>query len=240
MAAEVALALVVLMAAALFVRSFSNSLNSDPGFRRDGVLLAEYDLYGRNLDDQAVRDFTGRLLTRVRTLPGVEAAAIASQVPLDIHGLSMRGFTLEGRARSDAAPDRALSNIVTPDYFRTMGIPLRAGHDFAPLEDTVTPRQVIVNEEFVRRYVGDAEPLGRRLESRDRSYVIAGVAETSISDSFGEKPAPVIYFSYAIGRRAPDKSTCAPALEARRCSDPRSNGLCARSIRRCRSTTSER
>jgi predicted permease len=196
MAAAVALALVVLMAAALFVRSFSDSLNSDPGFRRDGVLLAEYDLYGRNLDDQAVRDFTGRLLTRVRALPGVEAAAIASQVPLDIHGLSMRGFTLEGRTRSDAAPDRALSNIVTPDYFRTMGIPRRAGQDFAPLEDTVTPRQVIVNEEFVRRYVGDAEPLGRRLESRDRSYVIAGVVETSISDSFGEKPAPVIYFSY--------------------------------------------
>jgi putative ABC transport system permease protein len=196
MAAEVALALVVLMAAALFVRSFSDSLNTDPGFRRDGVLLAEYDLYGRNLDDQAVRTFTGQLLTRLRALPGVEAAAIASQVPLDIHGLPMRGFTLEGRARSDAAPDRALSNVVTPDYFKTMGIPLRAGHDFAPLEDAVTPRQVIVNEEFVRRFVGDAEPLGRRLESRDKSYVIAGVVETSLSESFGEKPAPVIYFSY--------------------------------------------
>jgi len=196
MAAEVGLALVVLMAAALFVRSFSDTLNTDPGFRRDGVLLAEYDLYGRNLDDQAVRNFTTQLLTRVRALPGVEAAAIASQVPLDIHGLPMRGFTLEGRARSDAAPDRALSNIVTPEYFRTMGIPLRAGHDFAPLEDAVTPRQVIVNEEFVRRFVGDAEPLGRRLESRDKSYVIAGVVETSLSESFGEKPAPVIYFSY--------------------------------------------
>src|SRR6185369_7798124 len=134
MAAEVGLALVVLMAAALFVNSFSATLNTDPGFRRDGVLLAEYDLYGRNLSDQALRDFTGRLLTQVRALPGVETAAVASQVPLDIHGLSMRGFALEGRARSDAAPDRALSNIVTPDYFRTMGIPFRAGHDFVPLE----------------------------------------------------------------------------------------------------------
>ena len=196
MAAEVALALVVLMAAALFVRSFSDTLNADPGFRRDGVLLAEYDLYGRNLGDQAVRDFTGRVLTRLRALPGVESAAIASQVPLDIHGLPMRGFTLEGRGRSDAAPDRALSNIVTPDYFRTMGIPLRAGRDFAPLEDAATPRQVIVNEEFARRFVGDAEPLGRRLRSRDRDYLIAGVVRNSLSDSFGEKPAPVIYFSY--------------------------------------------
>src|SRR5580765_584085 len=135
MAVEVALALVVLMAAALFVRSFSDTLETDPGFRREGVLLAEYDLSGRNLSDALVRDFTGRLLARLRTLPGVESAAIANQVPLDIHGLSLRAFTLEGRARPDAAPERALSNIVTADYFRTMGIPLRAGRDFAAFED---------------------------------------------------------------------------------------------------------
>jgi predicted permease len=196
MAAEVALAVVVLMAAALFVRSFSDTLNTDPGFRRDGVLLAEYDLYGRNLDDAVERDFTTRLLTRLRALPGVESAAIATQVPLDIHGLPMRSFTLEGRERSDAAPDRALSNIVTPDYFKTMGIPMRLGRDFAPLDDRTTPRQVIVNEEFVRRYIGSAEPLGRTLQSRDRSYAIAGVVRNSLSDSFGEKAAPVIYFSY--------------------------------------------
>jgi hypothetical protein len=117
MAVEAALALVVLMAAALFVRSFTDTLVTDPGFRREGVLLAEYDLSGRNLSDAAARDFAGRLLARLRALPGVEAAAIASQVPLDIHVLSLRGFTLEGRARSEAALDRALSNTVTPGYF---------------------------------------------------------------------------------------------------------------------------
>jgi predicted permease len=196
MAVEVALALVVLMAAALFVRNFSDTLDSDPGFRREGVLLAEYDLSGRNLNDAAARDFANRLLVRLRTLPGVDAAAIASQVPLDIHGLSLRGFTLEGRARSDAAPDRALSNIVTPDYFRTMGIPLRRGQDFAAFEDPAAPAQAIVNEEFVRRFLPDAEPLGRRLESRNRQYVIVAVVRNSLSDSFGEKAAPVMYFSY--------------------------------------------
>ena len=196
MAVEVALALVVLMAAALFVRSFSDTLDTDPGFRREGVLLAEYDLSGRNMNDAATRDFTGRLLTRLRALPGVESAAIASQVPLDIHGLPLRGFTLEGRARSDAAPARALSNVVTPDYFRTMGIPLRAGRDFAAFDDQAAPRQAIVNEEFVRRFLPDAEPLGRRLENRDRQYVIVGVVGNSLSESFGEKPTPVMYFSY--------------------------------------------
>ena len=196
MAVEVALALIVLMAAALFVRNFSDTLDSDPGFRREGVLLAEYDLSGRNLNDAAARDFANRLLVRLRTLPGVDAAAIASQVPLDIHGLSLRGFTLEGRARSDAAPDRALSNIVTPDYFRTMGIPLRRGQDFAAFDDPAAPAQTIVNEEFVRRFLPDAEPLGRRLENRNRQYVIVGIVRNSLSDSFGEKAAPVMYFSY--------------------------------------------
>jgi predicted permease len=196
MAIEVALALVVLMAAALFVRSFTDAQGVDPGFRREGVLLAEYDLSGRNLSGAAARDFTGRLLARLRALPGVESAAIASQVPLDIHGLALRGFSLEGRARSDAAPDRALSNIVTPGYFRTMNIPLRAGQDFAAFEDPAAPAQAIVNEEFVRRYLAGAEPLGRRLVNRDRPYVIAGVVRNSLSESFGEKPTPVMYFSY--------------------------------------------
>jgi predicted permease len=196
MGIEVALALVVLMAAALFVRSFSETRDTDPGFRREGVLLAAYDLSGRNMDPTAVRDFTTRLLGRLRTLPGVESAAIATSVPLDIHGLPLRSFTLEGRARSDAAPERALSNIVTPDYFRTMGIPMRGGRDFADLGDAATPPQVIVNEEFVHRFLPDAEPLGRSLQSRDRRYVIAGVVRNSLSESFGEPPTPVIYFSY--------------------------------------------
>jgi predicted permease len=196
MAVEVGLALVVLMAAGAFIRSFSETRDTDPGFRREGVLLAAYDLTGRNVDVSASRDFATRLLGRLRSLPGVEAAAIATQVPLDIHGLPLRSFTLEGRARSDAAPDRALSNAVTPGYFRTMGIPLRAGSDFVDLGDAAAPPQVIVNEEFVRRFLPDAEPLGRRLESRDRRYVIAGVVRNSLSESFGEPPTPVIYFSY--------------------------------------------
>ncbi len=196
MAIEVALALVVLMSAALFVRSFSEARDTDPGFRREGVLLAEYDLSGRNLSNAAVRDFTNRLLVRMRVLPGVESAAIAAQVPLDIHGLPLRAFTLEGRAATGGSPDRALSNIVTPEYFRTMGIALRAGRDFVEFDDVAAPPQVVVNEAFVRRFLPDGEPLGRRLENRDRQYVITGVVRNSLNEAFGETPAPVIYFSY--------------------------------------------
>jgi predicted permease len=196
MGAQVALAVIVLVAAALFYRSFSETREADPGFRREGVLLAAYDLSGRNADSTAQRLFAARLLERVRALPSVQAAAIATSVPLDIHGLPNRAFTLEGRARADASPDVALSNTVTPGYFRVMEIPLRAGHDFAELTDAGAPRQAIVNDEFVRRYLGGSEAVGRRLEARGRTYSIVGVVKTSTYDSFGEKPKPIIYFSY--------------------------------------------
>ena len=196
MGAEVAVATVVLVAAALFLRSFRDTRQSDPGFRREGVLLAAYDLSGTRIDSAQVRVFTGSLLKRIQALPGVEAAAIAAAVPLDIHGLPSRGFTLEGRARADATADEALSNSVTPGYFRTMGIALRAGRDFAEFDDAGTEPQAIVNEEFVRRYLGGAQPLGRRLESGGRTYLITGVVANSLSESFGEPPTPVVYYSY--------------------------------------------
>jgi predicted permease len=196
MGVQVALALVVLVAAALFYRSFSETREADPGFQREGVLLAAYDLTGRNLDSTATRVFTERLLTGLRALPAVEAAAIATSVPLDIHGMPTRAFTLEGRARADAAADQAVFNTVTPDYFRAMGIALRAGKDFADLSDRAAPMQAIVNDEFVRRYLDGGEPIGRQLRSRDRSYAIAGVVSNSTYDSFGERPKPIIYFSY--------------------------------------------
>jgi macrolide transport system ATP-binding/permease protein len=195
MGVEVGLALVVLLAAAMFWRSFSDTRETDPGFRREGVLLANYDFTERNADGGTAREFAGRLLDRLRALPGVESAAIAASVPLDIHGLPSRVFTLEGRATSEAAPDRALTNTVTPGYFETMGIPLRSGTDFAALADLTTPPQAIVNEEFVRRY-GKGELVGRRLESRGSEFVIAGVVANSLSESFGEAPPPVIYLSY--------------------------------------------
>jgi putative ABC transport system permease protein len=196
MGAQVAFAVIVLVAAALFYRSFSETRDMDPGFRREGVLLAAYDLSGRNVDTTGARLFAAKLLERARALPGVEAAAISTSVPLDIHGLPNRAFVVEGRARADASEDIALANTVTPGYFRTMGIPMRAGHDFAELTDDDAGPQAIVNEEFVRRYLEGGEAIGRRVTSRGKSYSIVGVVRTSTYDSFGERPKPIIYYSY--------------------------------------------
>lgn len=222
MAVEVALAIVVLVTAGLFLRTFQESQATDPGFRVTGVLLAAYDLAGRDVGPDDARVFADRVLTKLRALPDVESAALSVSIPLDIHGLPSRAFVLEGRARTDGAEDRSVSNTVTPGYFETMGIPLLAGRDFAALTDTAAAAEVVVNQDFVRRFVGAGEPLGRRLTVGETTYVIVGVVRTSLSDSFTEAPTPAIYFSYRdrparfgemhLRTRLGDETLLAPAV----------------------------
>jgi predicted permease len=196
MGTEVALATIVLLVAGLFFESFSETRDVDPGFTREGVLLGAYDFTGRNPADAEALAFASRLLERLRAMPGVEAAAIASSVPLDIHGMPSRAFVVEGRAREDASADEALTNVVTPGYFRVMNIPLRAGRDFSDLRDPAAEPQAVVNEEFVHRYLDGIEPIGRRLQIRQARFTIVGVAKTTLYESFGEAPTPMIYLSY--------------------------------------------
>jgi predicted permease len=196
MAAQVALAVIVLLVAGMFFRGFMESRGSDTGFDRDGVLLAAYDLAGRTADAAFSRDLAARTIDRLGALPSVASVAIASSVPLDIHGLPSRMFTVDGRARSDDGFDEALANIVTPGYFDVMRIPFVAGGAFAPLRDAAAPPQAIVNEEFVRRYVQPGEPLGRQVRTRGGPFTIIAVVRTSLYNAFGEPPTPAIYLSY--------------------------------------------
>jgi predicted permease len=195
MGVQVALSLLVLVIAGLFFQRFQEGRGLDPGFRAEGVLLAAYDRTGRESAPDRNRQFAGDVLDALRAIPGVEAAALASSVPLDIHGLPARTFSLEGRA-DDGRPDRALLNVVTPGYLAVMGIPLVAGVDFAALEDAAAPPQAIVNQAFVERYAAGETVIGRRLIARDTAHVIVGIARTSTSDAFGEPPTPLVLYSY--------------------------------------------
>ncbi len=196
MGAEVALALVVLVAAALFLQSFERTRSADTGFRRDGVLLAAWDLTGRDASAQASRAFATRLLDGLRERPGIERAAIAAFAPLDLHGMPGTTFVVEGRARTDGVDDRSLMNIVTPGYFGVLDIPILSGRDFVTLSDEAGPPQAIVNEAFVKTYFEHADPVGRFLDAGNRRHVITGVVATTTYESFDEPPTPLIYFSY--------------------------------------------
>ena len=196
MGVEVGLATVVLIAAALFLQSFRSARQTDPRFRPEGILLAAYDLSGRNPDGASEREFAARLLERLRSLPDVEGAAIATNVPLDLHGIPARPFTVQGRVRTEPGQDRAIFNTVTPGYFKVLAISLLEGNDFAGMRDKTAPTQAIVNEEFVRRYLNGADAIGRRIQTRAGIFAIIGVARNSVYDAFGEPAQPAVYLSY--------------------------------------------
>ena len=212
LALEVAVAMVALVVSAMFLKSFNDTRTTDPGFTREGVLLATYDLRGRNqATESSAMDFSARLLDGLQASPGIDSAALATSVPLDIHGMPSRRFAIDGRARPDGSLDEALTNTVTPGYFQTMGIPMLAGKDFAGLRDSSPAPQAIVNEEFVKRFVGTtgstgttgttgtpdyAAAIGRRIETVGRQFVIAGVVRDSLYEAFGETPKPFIYLSW--------------------------------------------
>jgi predicted permease len=202
-AAQAGLAVAVLIAAGLFLRSFQETQGTDPGFVREGVLLATFDLSGRPSPSGGIRTFTSRVLESVSAVPGVEGVAIATNVPLDIHGWPSRVFTVDGRQRADGEFDQALANTITPGYFGVMGIPFVAGRDIVGLNDQDAPPQVIVNQAFVDRYV-DADAaadnaLGRTVEARGKTHLIVGVVRNSLYNAFGEPPTPALYFSYRDG-----------------------------------------
>ena len=198
MAIEIGLALVVLALAGVFMERFAQSQMIDPGFTKAGVLLSAYDVRERNrsVDAAASGRFAATLLDRLRAVPAIQSAAIASSVPLDIHGMPTRAFILEGHARADGAQDQALTNTVTPGYFQTMGIPIRQGVDFVDLNDASAPPQAVVNDAFVRAFAPNVTVLGRRLDSAGRTYTIIGVVKDSIYEAFDEPPTPFIYLSY--------------------------------------------
>lgn len=219
---QVMLASVVLIAAALFLRAFQETRDTDPGFQPQGVLLAAYELPRASVDRDEARRFAAQVLAELRRLPAVQSAALATSVPLDIHGLPARAFMLEGRAAASASPERALSNTVSDGYFGVMGIDILDGQDFAPLDDLSPSPQAIVNEAFARRYIGEGSVLGRRLTVGGTTFTIIAIVRTTVSDAFGEPPAPVIYLSFRDRAAAfaemhlrttlPEPGALAPAL----------------------------
>jgi macrolide transport system ATP-binding/permease protein len=103
---------------------------------------------------------------------------------------------VQGRLRTEPGQDRAISNTVTPGYFKVMAIPMVEGTDFAEMRDKAAPAQAIVNEEFVRRFLNGADAIGRRIQTRGASFAIVGVARNSVYEAFGEPAQPAVYLSY--------------------------------------------
>lgn len=161
---QIALSLVLLIGAALLVRSFRNLVAVDPGFRPQNVLSATVSLPKANYpEDSQIHAFYNELLTRVQHSAGVTSAALCQIVPFSGGGGGY-AFTVEGYTPREREPARhTWRRSVTPDYFSTMGISLLRGRPFNASDKQDSPLVTIVDEKMAAQYWPNEDPIGKRL-----------------------------------------------------------------------------
>lgn len=197
---EVALAVVVMIAAGLLVRSFERLRATDAGFRPEGVLTFRLPLAGgRNAARERRIAFVGEVVERVASLPGVRAAGATNGLPLTGTGL---GATVTVEGRPAPPPEQrpiCLARSVTPAYFRAMGIPLVAGRELAERDTAQAAPVVLVNRTLARRFFRGGSPLGARLtlhEAVPRSVEIVGVVGDVKPERMEGAEWPTVYFPW--------------------------------------------
>jgi putative ABC transport system permease protein len=203
-----ALAVVLLIAAVLLMRSYVQLQSVDPGFDPDRILTASISLPSAKYHDGSdLERFTTALVRQLASAPGVEAAAAAFGLPFSAGFNAHSSFTRRGEQDSADAPGAGM-RIVTPDYFRALGIPLRAGRTFDARDDSNGPEVVIINQAAARRYWADRNPLGEQihigvnLSSNDRSgqKTIVGVVGDVKYDGLDADVSPEMYLPYSQHR----------------------------------------
>jgi predicted permease len=161
--AEIAMAMVLLAGAGLLIRTFAELHAVAPGFDPHNVLTMETSLAGSKYNRTAAIDLmTRQVLERVHAIPGVEAAAASSYLPLD-GGLGL-GFSIEGRPLANGIDHGGASwNYVTPQFFGVFHITIVRGRGFTDRDDASGPQVVLINEALAREYFKDDSPIGHRL-----------------------------------------------------------------------------
>src|SRR5262249_17730645 len=202
--AEVALSLILLAGAALMIRTFVNLRSVDPGFDPHHVLTFQVSPSGASYDTTAkVTEFYRRAIDRIRALPGVEAAAVTSNLPLSAQ--FRMPFGIEGQSDH---PESVQFRLVTPEYFRALKIPLRTGRGFAETDRAGEENVAMVNEAFARQYLSGVDPLGQYLQiGRGQNaikHLIVGVVGDAKHFGLGTA-APTMMFIPAA--QAPDGIT---------------------------------
>jgi predicted permease len=165
--AEIAMSLVVLAACALMLQSYRRLQGIDLGFRPDHMLSFEVLLpEARYARREQIAGFFERTVARIQALPHVDAAAVVSGRPMVDRtvDLASRDFSIEGRPTEDAhANENANFRIVSPEYFRTMGVRLLQGRELSERDGANAPLAVVINESMVRAYWPKGDALGKRI-----------------------------------------------------------------------------
>ena len=191
--AQVALALLLLAGAGLTLKSFRNAQNTPLGFNPENILVADVLLPKARYDtDEKVAHFNDQLVERIRALPGVEAAALGLNIPFDDNEWDS-SFHLTGTpAYPPGERPAAEINVVTPDYFRLMGMPLLHGRAFTADDRAGRPRSVIIDETLAQKYFPGKDPIGQQIddnrsdEKNPPPLTIVGVVPRTRNEAPGE------------------------------------------------------
>lgn len=193
--AEIALSLVLLVGAGLLLKSFKRVIDRHPGFEARNVLTLSVPLPQANYPDQTRQlRFYATALPRLAALPGVESAAGVFRVPLV--GLATAAFSIEGQPVAVGNKPTTDYRTISPEYFRTMGIPLRRGRTFTERDRVDSPDAVIINEELARRFFPNEDPIGKRVQlgaEETRFRDIVGVVGDVHLTSLVGKVDPAVY-----------------------------------------------
>jgi predicted permease len=190
---EVALAVVAMVGAALFLKSFERARSMDPGFAPEGVALAQFDFSTANYDAQQTDTFFRRLRERLEQFPGVNAISYDDSVPLGFHGGNWESLEVEGYVPAPNENMKIYRDLISPGYFDSMKIPLIEGRDFDWHDDSKAPRVMIVNQEFAHRFLPNHSVIGRTVHGWGQWFTIVGVARDSKYHRVTENPQPYFY-----------------------------------------------
>ncbi len=217
--AQIAVSLLLLVAAGLFIRNLQNTQHADPGFQIEDGFVMTYDLEPAKYTSARGKLFHEEVLGRARALPYVRAASLAEYVPLG-EGGSKSPLYVEGEPASPDPldEDSLLSHAtIATDYFKTMGISLLRGRDFGDGDTASSPQVVVVNETLARRIAPDGNVVGKRLrmDSKGEYLEVAGVVKDIKYNQLTEKTP---FFAY---RPLSQRYRAQMTLHVRTAGDPR-------------------
>ncbi len=190
---QVCLSFILLVSAALLLRSLENIRTTSPGFSTTRVVQTGISLVAAGYSAPQSEIFQDQLMDRIRALPGVDSAAFARVTPLDYSSYSSTPIAVDGYEVPPEAQPTVEYNQVSPGYFDTMGIPLLSGREFSRTDDENAPLVAIVNQTMIARYWNGQNPVGRRLKVKGRWAQVVGVAADSKYESMREDPKPFFY-----------------------------------------------
>lgn len=206
---EIALSLVLLIGAGLFVRSFIQNLRADLGIKPESVTTMNLELpRDKYSGDQESRNFFQQLIQNVKASPGVTEVGAVDMLPMSGHN-NLSRFQIVGQPAFEASKEPHIEvRIVTPEYFAAIGTPLRQGRLFTAQDDGQASRVVLVNEAFATRYLKGADVVGQHLwlnNKQENAYEIAGVVANVMGEDLSDEIEPGVYLPFA---QYPSRQMC--------------------------------